>query len=133
MVLDAVDVAVLDPLAQLVVALRQLGKVLAPEARDVALERAGVRLAAGTERTVAGEAVELEGEVGALRGQRLVRDELAGRGAQVGDQVFQLRVAQEATVGGHAQSCLLHLGDVMRIVAPPLRRTLDRKSTRLNS
>src|SRR4029453_15731227 len=103
-VLDAVDVAVLDPLAQLVVALDQLGEILAPEARDVALERAGVRLAAGAGGAATRETGGLGGEIGALRGLLLVRDELAGRRAQVGDQVFQLRVAEEAPVGGHAET-----------------------------
>src|SRR4029453_15300825 len=81
-VLDAVEVAVLDPLAQLVVALDHLGEILPPEARYVALERAGVRLAAGAQRAVTREAVELDGEIGALRGLLFFREELAGRRAQ---------------------------------------------------
>src|SRR5439155_662985 len=65
---DSPDLALRDPVPELLVAAHEVVEVRTPEARHVALERARVGHAAGAERTVAGEAAELRGEIGGAGG-----------------------------------------------------------------
>jgi hypothetical protein len=81
--------------------------------------------AARTQRTVAREAVLLDGDVGAPRGALLVGDDLPRRRAQVADQICELRVGEESAVGGHVQPRLLRRLDVVGVVTPPLRRPVE--------
>src|SRR5207247_2883059 len=67
---DSPDLALRDPVPELLVAAHAVVEVRTPVARHVALERARVGSPAGAERTVAGEAAELRGEVWAAGGER---------------------------------------------------------------
>src|SRR5262245_42828116 len=125
MVLDAVQVTLGNPLAQLVVVEDQLVEVGAPEPGDVPLEGAGVRLAAGAQRPVAGEAALRDRELGPLRRALLVGEHLPGRRPQVRDEVLELRIRNEAPICRHAQPRRLHLGDVVGIFEAALRRPVQ--------
>src|SRR5207245_6285099 len=114
---DSPDLALRDPVPELLVAAHEIVEVRTPVARHVALERARVGYAAGAERTVAGEAAELRGEVCAAGGERLLGQHLAGGRAQIGDQVLELGRAQVAAERRHAVRGRLHAGPVVRVLA----------------
>src|SRR5947208_3846976 len=69
---DSPDLALRDPVPELLVAAHEVVEVRTPVARHVALERARVGYATSAERTVAGEAAELRGEIRAAGGEGLL-------------------------------------------------------------
>src|SRR5262245_43194467 len=125
MIAEPGDLPFANPLAQLVVVAHQVAEIVTPPSRDVTLEGSWIGTAPGTHRSVTMEASEPIGELLAVSGDVITRNNQTGNGPQVRQHVVHLPLLEIVAIRRHGQELRLHLCAILRVGAFACRCAIE--------